>query len=97
MIPGREMIFDPFRLRLPTAAPLRTARPASGRHRRYVAMRAGRGCQAKISSAPERSFAGARSAPVSIFFAPPKREALDALAAAGAERAIVGYAQLLQG
>jgi hypothetical protein len=33
---------------------------------------------------------------VSIFFAPPKREALDALAAAGAERAIVGYAQLLQ-
>jgi alkanesulfonate monooxygenase SsuD/methylene tetrahydromethanopterin reductase-like flavin-dependent oxidoreductase (luciferase family) len=30
------------------------------------------------------------SAPVSIFFAPPKREALDALEAAGVERAIFG-------
>jgi probable F420-dependent oxidoreductase len=30
------------------------------------------------------------SAPVSIFFAPPKREALDALAAAGVQRAILG-------
>jgi probable F420-dependent oxidoreductase len=30
------------------------------------------------------------SAPVSIFFAPPKREALDALAAAGVQRAIFG-------
>jgi len=31
-----------------------------------------------------------RSAPVSIFFAPPRREALDALAAAGVARAIFG-------
>jgi probable F420-dependent oxidoreductase len=31
-----------------------------------------------------------KSAPVSIFFAPPKREALDALAAAGVQRAIFG-------
>jgi alkanesulfonate monooxygenase SsuD/methylene tetrahydromethanopterin reductase-like flavin-dependent oxidoreductase (luciferase family) len=31
-----------------------------------------------------------KSAPVSIFFAPPKREALDALAAAGVVRAIFG-------
>jgi hypothetical protein len=31
-----------------------------------------------------------KSAPVSIFFAPPKREALDALSAAGVERAIFG-------
>lgn len=33
-----------------------------------------------------------RTVPVSIFFAPPKREALDALAAAGVERAILGVA-----
>jgi alkanesulfonate monooxygenase SsuD/methylene tetrahydromethanopterin reductase-like flavin-dependent oxidoreductase (luciferase family) len=31
-----------------------------------------------------------KSVPVSIFFAPPKREALDALAAAGVSRAIFG-------
>jgi probable F420-dependent oxidoreductase len=31
-----------------------------------------------------------RSVPVSIFFAPPRRDALDALAAAGVERAIFG-------
>ncbi|MGH7317329.1 MAG: TIGR03619 family F420-dependent LLM class oxidoreductase, partial [Candidatus Rokuibacteriota bacterium] len=31
-----------------------------------------------------------KSAPVSIFFAPPKREALDALTAAGVQRAIFG-------
>jgi hypothetical protein len=31
-----------------------------------------------------------KSAPVSIFFAPPRREALDALAAAGVQRAIFG-------
>ncbi len=31
-----------------------------------------------------------KSAPVSIFFAPPKKQALDALAAAGVERAIFG-------
>jgi alkanesulfonate monooxygenase SsuD/methylene tetrahydromethanopterin reductase-like flavin-dependent oxidoreductase (luciferase family) len=31
-----------------------------------------------------------KSVPVSIFFAPPKREALDALAGAGVERAIFG-------
>jgi alkanesulfonate monooxygenase SsuD/methylene tetrahydromethanopterin reductase-like flavin-dependent oxidoreductase (luciferase family) len=31
-----------------------------------------------------------KSAPVSIFFAPPKREGLDRLAAAGVERAIFG-------
>jgi probable F420-dependent oxidoreductase len=31
-----------------------------------------------------------KSVPVSLFFAPPKREALDALAAAGVERAIFG-------
>ena len=33
-----------------------------------------------------------KSAPVSIFFAPPKKEALNALAAAGVERAIFGAA-----
>jgi alkanesulfonate monooxygenase SsuD/methylene tetrahydromethanopterin reductase-like flavin-dependent oxidoreductase (luciferase family) len=33
-----------------------------------------------------------KSAPVSIFFAPPRREALDALAAAGVSRAIFGLA-----
>lgn len=31
-----------------------------------------------------------KSVPISIFFAPPKREVLDALAAAGVERAIFG-------
>ena len=31
-----------------------------------------------------------KSAPVSLFFAPPKKEALQALAAAGVERAIFG-------
>ena len=31
-----------------------------------------------------------KTAPVSIFFAPPKKPALDALAAAGVERAIFG-------
>jgi hypothetical protein len=31
-----------------------------------------------------------KSAPVSIFFAPPKREVLDTLAAAGVQRAIFG-------
>ena len=31
-----------------------------------------------------------KTAPVSLFFAPPKREGLDALAAAGVERAIFG-------
>jgi alkanesulfonate monooxygenase SsuD/methylene tetrahydromethanopterin reductase-like flavin-dependent oxidoreductase (luciferase family) len=31
-----------------------------------------------------------KSVPVSIFFAPPKREALDTLAAAGVDRAIFG-------
>jgi hypothetical protein len=33
-----------------------------------------------------------KSAPVSIFFAPPKREVLDGLAAAGVARAIFGLA-----
>jgi len=31
-----------------------------------------------------------KSVPISIFFAPPKREVLDAIAAAGVERAIFG-------
>jgi hypothetical protein len=33
-----------------------------------------------------------KTAPVSIFFAPPRREALDGLAAAGVSRAIFGLA-----
>jgi hypothetical protein len=33
-----------------------------------------------------------KTAPVSLFFAPPKRAALDALAAAGVSRAIFGLA-----
>jgi probable F420-dependent oxidoreductase len=48
---------------------------------------------AKIPALRERLKAAGRdpkSAPVSIFFAPPKREALDAFAAAGVQRAIFG-------
>jgi len=48
---------------------------------------------AKIPALRERLQRAGRdpkSAPVSIFFAPPKREALDALAAAGVQRAIFG-------
>ena len=42
----------------------------------------------ELREQPRKAGLDPKSAPVSIFFAPPKREALDALAAAATERAI---------
>jgi alkanesulfonate monooxygenase SsuD/methylene tetrahydromethanopterin reductase-like flavin-dependent oxidoreductase (luciferase family) len=55
-----------------------------------------RGGQSPVARIPElrerlqKAGRDPKSVPVSIFFAPPRREALDGLAAAGVERAIFG-------